>query len=212
MPEITIICIKHGNKYGPEYVNILASMVNRNISVPYEFLCYTEQPSGIRPDIRCLPMLCKYPGWWSKIGLYQERLPGVVTDRVLFLDLDVVITGSLNEIAWYPGEFITARDWPEGSPNDKGEFNSSVILLKVGSRSEIWDQFDPETIKKKYHHGDQEYVNTLGIDYALFPDKWVKSYKLHKLQDSFPEDTRIVFFHGLPKPPDCDGWVRDFWQ
>jgi len=211
MPEIAVVCIKQGDKYGLEYVNILASMVKRNLTIPHEFLCYTDQPAGIRPDISCLPMLCEYPGWWSKIGLYQEKLPGVVTDRMLYLDLDVVITGSLDDIVQYSGDFIAARDWPEGSLNDKGGMNSSVMLLKVGSRAEVWNRFDLEIARRDYY-GDQEYVNALGVNFVLFPDAWVKSYKLHQLQDGFPEGTGIVFFHGQPKPPDCGGWVKDYWH
>ena len=33
-----IICMKWGTKYGPEYVNRLASMVKRNITIPYRFV------------------------------------------------------------------------------------------------------------------------------------------------------------------------------
>ena len=42
-----VVCLKHGKKYGPEYVNTLANMVQRNCTLDYEFVCYTEDPTGI---------------------------------------------------------------------------------------------------------------------------------------------------------------------
>ena len=42
-----IICLKHGNKYGPEYVNTLESMVRRNCTMSFEFVCFTDDPKGI---------------------------------------------------------------------------------------------------------------------------------------------------------------------
>ena len=53
-----VVCLKHGKKYGPEYVNTLANMVQRNCTLDYEFVCYTEDPIGIdtsKVTIRPLP-------------------------------------------------------------------------------------------------------------------------------------------------------------
>ena len=49
--KITVLCVKFGNKYGPEYVERLRNMVSRHMTRPYEFACLTDDPnpiSGVR--------------------------------------------------------------------------------------------------------------------------------------------------------------------
>jgi uncharacterized Rossmann fold enzyme len=43
-----------------------------------------------------------------------------------------------------------------------------------------------------------------------FPNQF-KSYKLD-CRDFVPRGTRVVFFHGFPRPHQCDGWVKDVWK
>ena len=51
-----IICLKWGNKYGPEYVNKMYNMVKRNCTLDYEFICFTEDRNGIDRNIRTEPL------------------------------------------------------------------------------------------------------------------------------------------------------------
>ena len=46
-PSNYVVCLKHGKKYGPEYVNALHNMVKRNPPLDYEFVCFTEDTQGI---------------------------------------------------------------------------------------------------------------------------------------------------------------------
>ena len=41
---------KHGKSMAPEYVNTPAKMVKRNCTLDYEFVCYTEDCTGIDPN------------------------------------------------------------------------------------------------------------------------------------------------------------------
>ena len=43
-----VVCLKYGDKYSADYVNKLYNGVKRNLTVPFEFVCYTEDPKGIR--------------------------------------------------------------------------------------------------------------------------------------------------------------------
>jgi hypothetical protein len=215
MNKITICCIKKGSKYGSEYVNILKAMISRHISVPFDFACFTDDSRGIAEGIKVFPLPYDAPGWWGKMGLYMPSVPGISTDRLLFLDLDVVITESLDEIINWPSEHAMARDWPEkqwpaSDPRSKIP-NSSVILLKIGSRAKIWDAFKKAGFP--CIGGDQDWVyENFGGSFDLFPDRFIQSYKLHNLQERFSSDCRIVMFHGRPKPPECGGWVKEYWS
>ena len=47
-----VICLKHGNKYSAEYVNVLHDMVCRHLTIPFNFVCFTENASGIKQGIQ----------------------------------------------------------------------------------------------------------------------------------------------------------------
>ena len=62
-----VVCLKHGNKYSSEYVNKLYRMVKRNLTVEFEFVCFTESRKHIDPEIRVEPLPpTDTPGWWFK--------------------------------------------------------------------------------------------------------------------------------------------------
>ena len=39
-----ILCVKWGNKYISQYVNVLKNMIAKHTKVPYQFHCFTEDP------------------------------------------------------------------------------------------------------------------------------------------------------------------------
>ena len=52
----TVICLKWGTRYGPEYVNRLYSMVKRHTERDLRFICITDDPSGIENGVEIMPM------------------------------------------------------------------------------------------------------------------------------------------------------------
>ena len=48
---IKFICLKWGTKYGPEYVNRLCESIRRSYHKPHRFLCYTDDPTQLRPQV-----------------------------------------------------------------------------------------------------------------------------------------------------------------
>jgi len=211
MSDITIVCMKWGGAFGPEYVNRLYNGVARNISRhAFDFVCYTEQPEGIREEVRTLPLLCEYPTGWEKrqkIALFQENLPGVRTDRILYFDLACVIVNDLNEVIDMDSDFAICRDWPpEMRPDDHG-YASGAFMLRVGSQQQTWSKWEKPTT-----WGDQAWIFKTAPGADLFPYDWTPSYKLRNLQDGFPPEAKWIMFHGRPKPHECGGWVKDYWQ
>ena len=51
-----VVCLKHGDKYSSEYVNILHNMVKRHTTIPINFVCFTENAQGIDPGIEIRPI------------------------------------------------------------------------------------------------------------------------------------------------------------
>ena len=48
---IKFICLKWGDKYGPEYVNRLHESIRRFYRKPHRFLCFTDDARELRPEI-----------------------------------------------------------------------------------------------------------------------------------------------------------------
>ena len=57
-----VICIKWGDKFGADYVNRLYKMVEKNLTLPHRFVCFTDNSDGILDgvEIRPLPELNVY--------------------------------------------------------------------------------------------------------------------------------------------------------
>ena len=54
-----IVCMKWGTKFPVDYVNVLYAAVKRNMRRPFEFICFTDDPTGLAKGItaRELPSL-----------------------------------------------------------------------------------------------------------------------------------------------------------
>lgn len=212
---ITFVCLKWGTEFSADYVNILYDSVTRNTSpdIIDKFVCFTDDPTGIDEgiDIRQLPEALTE--WWGKLYLFKK---GVfqLGSRVCFMDLDTVITGSLDEMLTYDGEFAAIRD-----PIVENRVGLGVFLWKVSDVTHsIWDEWLACGMPKT-DLGDMGWVMSLDqgrfakrveILQDLYPGQLV-SYKAD-CQVSPPPSARIVYFHGIPRPHQVkDGWVKLFW-
>jgi len=202
----TIVCVKQGAKYGPDYVNCLKSMIGRHTSEMPRLICFTDEATGIEPgvEIHDLPDP-EFKGWWNKVSLFhaRENLPDV-GDRMLYFDLDVVLTGNIDRLLTYDSDFaIMDNDYVPG-------FNTSVFLLKTGSRPEIRTEFTAQIADE--YDGDQDWVATMAPDGELWPAMWCVPYRLRAAQQP-PPDTKVVVFSGRPNPADHpSGWVTEYWR
>ena len=108
--------MKWGTKFSPEYVNLLAAMVRKNLTVPHRFVCFTENAEGLdsRIEVRPLPEMnldARLPErGWRKLTVFQDRLDDLV-GQALFIDLDVLIWDNLDCFFELDGAFRIIQDW-----------------------------------------------------------------------------------------------------
>ncbi|MCX8996543.1 hypothetical protein NOF55_05445 [Rhizobiaceae bacterium BDR2-2] len=213
----TIVCMKWGTRYPADYVNRLWSMVKRNTQRPTRLVCFTDDTSGISEEVAVHPLppitLPERVMWlpWRKLSMWQAPLADLDGD-VLYLDLDVVVTGGLDVFFDYrPGQFCAAENWTQ--PGSRIG-NTSIYRWHVGRHSEIFDRFnaDPEAVLRDYRI-EQQYISALVDDMEFWPSDWCVSFKhtlLPKWPMNFfkvpplPEGTRVVAFTGKPDPDEAE--------
>jgi hypothetical protein len=125
-------------------------MVARHLSVPHRFICVTDDTIASRPardDIKLVPLdWRKHVPGTVFMRLMQHNPDWCRTnlgERVLSLDLDVVITGSLDHIAARTEDAIFWRN-PNFPAPQRAFYQSSVQLFSAGARPQLWTDFDPE--------------------------------------------------------------------
>ena len=233
-----IVCMKWGQKYGAEYVNRLYSMVKRNMSRPFRFICFTDNKEGIVPEVEVFPLPPFKAAHLQTMGAYQKKMlcrkdlaPFKEGEQFLFLDLDVVIMDSLDEMFDYKPEkdFVICYNWTRGG----GKIgNSSVTRMRVGPLQYIVDDLEKDFLKyqAQFKTASQEYMSSKVIEkygeLTFWPELWCKSFQVHCLPSKVirlfkapvqpPEGTKVLIFHGRVNPPDAINGVWpgnfSFWK
>jgi hypothetical protein len=202
-PATTVVCVKAGMKFGPDYVNRLAAMTRRSTARDLRFVCFTDDPHGLAAGIEAQPLPADgLTGWWNKVALFRETLPGV-SGRVLYLDLDAVVVAPLDPLLDHPGGLIVM---------DNGYvpgFSSAVMSFEVGAHAHIWNDFTPEAARRC--DGDQDWLG-LQAPYAdVWPEGWCVPYRLRAAEGP-GTDCKVVVFANRPRPADDPApWIRDYW-
>tara|TARA_R110000851_G_scaffold101671_1_gene217910 strand:+ start:376 stop:1341 length:966 start_codon:yes stop_codon:yes gene_type:complete len=230
-----IVCLKHGTKYSAEYVNVLKRMVTRNMTLPFKFVCFTEDVNGLDSDIQTMPLPQRHDiaGWWWKPYFFSTDLP--LDGTILFMDLDVIVFENIDKLFTYePGRFCIIRDFNRMNAKGWNRMNSSVFRLETGQHSHVYSNLiaDPINIRKRLH-GDQDWLfEQIKSNFEFFPDEWLQSYKwemrgkppmtrdkngirnfMEPGEPNILPETSVAVFHGEPNPPQSvDLWCKENWK
>ena len=214
-----IICMSWGTKYGSLYINRLYGMVARNITPPFSFTCFVDCSDGVRPEVRCeqLPPLdarlpANSPGIWNKSRLWNAELSDL-KGPVLYLDLDVVVTRSLDDFFDYGehDDVILAVN-PVRPLERLGQ--TSIYRFPVGKLAPLKIAFEtaPEEIAHQYRYEQRFVTRNAPGGIRFWPRRWVRLFR-HDLIPPFPlnffnsprlpDDTKVVLFAGHLNPPEA---------
>ena len=98
-----IICMKWGLRYSSSYVNRLYNSILKHTDRKTQLICFTDNKVGINKNVICKPIpkisLPKHmeTSPWKKLSIWQSPLDPLFGD-VLFLDLDLVVTGNMDVV------------------------------------------------------------------------------------------------------------------
>lgn len=222
MQSQTVICLKWGHRYGPEYVNRLYRRVAANTERQLRFVCLTDDPSGIADAVETMAMpefdlpeqMRFHP--FRRMFLFDKAVADL-SGAVLHFDLDLLVTGSIDPLFDHlpDSRFVSVENWTQMG---KGIANMSIFRFRMGELTEVWERFrpDPMAMMDQYRNSQTFVSRTLGhVDY--FPRDWCLSFK-HSLvprwplnffvEPRLPSEAKVVAFTGRP---DIDEALRGEW-
>lgn len=200
---LTAACIEWGNYLGrgAEYVEKLARGVARHLKQPHRFVVLRPREDQLPPALAVISDEARTAGTWQKLSLFR---PGQFAGRVLYLDLDSVIVGPLDELVEHKGA-VHLADWGW----DRNVHAGGTLVWDAEIEAPcIWDAFHAKVPLR--FDNDQEWMTTLGV-WDRLPPHLIRSYRYHCKQ-GVPQGASVIAFHGKPKPHELGGWVADEWR
>ena len=228
----------------------MREMLARHLSLPHEIVCITDRPEDVpagiktfnvkhtigKRDHNCLRRMWLYAGQPKKSGV---PWPGDLGDRLLQLDLDVVLTDCIDPLVDRPDPFVI---WKSDSTVRSNRwhgwaFNATVMLLDAGARRDVYDRWVADPV------GVTQAANADGWDVKTCSDQAIATYLLKDKPTAFwteadgiyayrcisgpdgmkdkglPEGCRIVSFHGrrgnrhpgVKELQERSPWIREHW-
>lgn len=185
------------SEFTPAHVQALARQIEQ-----YAPFASFEVLSDVNvPGIKSIRPFEDYPGWWQKMSLFDPRFPG----DFLFMDLDTVVVGPLDDILAVK-KLTLLRDWYRDGKKLKEGLGGGLIYLPADARKEVWSMWrqQPQLNMKVYARGDQFLMERFYLNTA---DRWqdvvpgqVASWKVTCKNGVVPPETRLITFHGNPRP------------
>jgi len=204
-----------GEKYGQFYIDRLIAGVSRNVRQPHTFHVFEPEPADkyLTDMPGCLPRLRSWsPSWQKKHGIERG-------ERLVTLDLDLIVTGPLDDLFDRPEPFLILLG---ANASNKNPYNGSVQMLRAGYRPDVWSDFNVVTLQQSPKHefyDDQGWLwyripNVAGWTvgaasgvYAFKKPGWPKG-------DALPVGARLVAFPGHRDPSQFTNipWIAEHWR
>lgn len=234
---ITAICWKwnkegYRRKFTAEHVNTWARMIKRNYKNEIRLVCITDDPEGITDcetyplweDCSKLMNACgaHLPSCYRRLKLFSAEMKEIFGERIVSVDLDVVITGDLT-VLWDRDESFIG--WYQKGTIHELAYNGSMFLLKAGEHSAVWDWFDPDgspdlAFDMGWKGSDQAWISfCMGRRAGWNKKDGVYSWRTEVMPNGggLPRGAKVVFFNGKDNPWDVNlqkqyPWIKKFYR
>lgn len=216
-----------GEKYTPVYVERLFTGLQRHLRQPFRFLCMTERDrianfsSGIERHAIKDPELTAHKGCFARLRMFDpgwQQNRGIA-ERLVCVDLDVVITGPLDALFDRPESLVILKGANASNPCP---YNCSLMMFRAGAHPELWTEFSLDAAKQIPHYGfpdDQGFIHHRVKDAAGWQvgrSSGVYAFQKPGWPDGsaeLPEGARLVAFPGWRDPGEfiTIPWIRQHW-
>ena len=215
MHKINVCCVKEGDKYDSDYVNTLYLMTKRYLTIPFDFICLTENSQNLLKQIKVINLEDRsIKGWWNKCLLFK---PDFLSGSCLYLDLDIIILKNIDEFI-IQNQYLNILCNPI-SLNKKTYYkiNSSMLLWNTNNKElhKIWFQYSTNKLFYDNHKtfGDQEVILKSNVKYKFFPGNKIRYFKSIKEKENLDTNISIIVFKGKKqKDYKSNSIVRNYWK
>lgn len=206
--------------YTDDHVRILRAMVAKHLSVPHRFVCVSDHDIPGMDTVE-LDTTTHVPGTrFAKLMLFRPDAAAILGARILYLDLDCVVTGNLDPLVERNETLVLWRN-PRFPGRSICRYNTSIILLTAGCRPDWYTTFtfDKAIEATKGLGGtDQAWVSVLSTPREACwtdADGIYGAGSLERGPDGksiLPDNARIVFTPGKRIPEMVEEkhpWMRE---
>jgi hypothetical protein len=233
--SISIVCFQWNEgyrEYLPGHVNVLARSIKRHFSSPHRFICITDETEGFDSTVEVMRLpdearavaklktvedTARLPSSYRRLWTFSKEAK-CLGDRVMMLDIDCVITNSIDPLFSMQDDFV---GWTPSTVWGRPRIGGGTWLLRTGTRTKVWTEFSVNAARQARQEGfrgsDQAWLSyKLGSTCA----RWPLESGIYQKQDMahywsrLPEDARIVHFNGDSKPWGMLNipWIKKNWQ
>lgn len=213
MEGLNICTWRWGKKYSNDYVEKLRNAVSRHLYQKHKFCIFSPKEED--------EYLTKIPGCFARLRMFDPewQKENDLEGRIVCMDLDLVITGTLDHLFDRPESFVIFQGANAVNPCP---YNGSLWMLRAGKRPDVWNDFSIDRAKNVPYHefpDDQGWLahkipNAAGWQagsksgvYGFQKPGWPKN-------DILPKDARIVSFFGWRDPSKFQhlNWIKENWK
>lgn len=203
-----------------KYVNNLYQGVSRWTTEEFKFVCFTNEKLDLDEGIETRPLkMMSTKGVLPRMYMFSEEA-GLFGSQVLSLDLDLIITGSLDSLLRYNGLFCTRKSWTRG---EETLIDGDIMSFRAGKETEdlFWRPIKQATILVEALTQGRERFWVRSVMEGREVDTWqdtlpgqVCSYKFHVMgRGQVPQGARIISCHGYPRPHQIEQkWRAEYWK
>ena len=215
---ITFACFlwKSPNKireFKAEYVNALYRGINENYRKPFRFVCITDMPAGLLPEIETLPLPQMddipsphgdtYPSCYRRLWLFSQEAAEVLPGQVVCIDVDAVICGDITDFFDRPEDCVMWHD----TTNRRLKYSGGLWMIRTGTRTHVWDTFDPvkspEITKKAGWFGSDQAWMSYCLDGEA---SWGREQGLYRTRDLVQGSSPLI----AQTPSQYKPWTESF--
>lgn len=227
---LAVICHLWGTRYNEGHVRALKAMAEAHIRVPHRFVCITDRDKidGIETvPLRWIEGRRGNLANFSKINAFDGALQRSIADRIVCMDLDVVVLDDLTDLVMGCGEFAIMEGTTGTAGRRLAPYNSSMWVCEAGARHHIYADFSVERIADIDAMSSDGYP-VIGTDQAWIAlcspgertfgaAEGIIQYATAKRGEASADGMRAIFFAGRTKPWDknfefSNAFIADAWQ
>jgi hypothetical protein len=152
-----------------QHVNVLKASIDRNTTIPYKFVCVTDDWKGLDSTVeyvnidRHFPRIKGFGGCFRRLRAFDfSTAVALFGGRFISIDIDSVVVGNMDKLLSFRDDF---RIWME-QYRRRTPYCGSLWGMKSGARQEVWSKFENkpymalEAIDRlKYTGTDQAHIS-----------------------------------------------------